>query len=77
MPFESIDLFKSSGFNLVKWSSNKQAMSILSDMSIELLAPGVRELNLEVDDNVVLPSAKNSGLCLGTLSWICCAFSVT
>ena len=59
--FESIDLFKSSGFNLVKWSSNKQTMSILSDMSTELLAPGVRELNLEVDDNVVLPSAKTLG----------------
>ena len=25
---KSIDLFKSSSFNLVKWSSNKQAMSI-------------------------------------------------
>ena len=59
--FESFNSFKSSGFNLVKWSSNKQAMSILSDMSTKLLAPGVRELNLEVDDNVVLPSAKTLG----------------
>ena len=58
---ESIELFKSRGFNLVKWSANKQALSVLSDMDSEPLAPAIRDLDLERDNNVVLPASKTLG----------------
>ena len=57
---ESIALFRSRGFNLVKWSANKEALSVMSNLDSELLAPSIREIDLEVD-NVALPSAKTLG----------------
>ena len=57
---ESIALFRSRGFNLVKWSANKEALSVMSNLDSELLAPSIRETDLEVD-NVALPSAKTLG----------------
>jgi len=58
---ESIDLFKSRGFNLVKWSANKQALSVLNEIDAKLLSPAIRELDLEFSDNVVLPASKALG----------------
>ena len=58
---ESVDLFKSRGFKLVKWSANKQAISVLNDLNSELLAPAVRELDLDIAHNVIMPSAKTLG----------------
>ena len=57
---ESIALFRGRGFNLVKWSANKEALSVMSNLDSELLAPSIREIDLEVD-NVALPSAKTVG----------------
>ena len=47
---ESFALFRSRGFNLVKWSANKEATSVMSNLDSELLAPSIREIGLEVDN---------------------------
>ena len=57
---ESIALFQSHAFNLVKWSAYKEAMSVMSNLDSKLLAPSIRKVDLEVH-NVALPSAKTLG----------------
>ena len=57
---EAIALFCSRGFELVKWSANKESVNVLVGMDSELLAPSIREVDLETN-SVVMPSAKTLG----------------
>ena len=43
---EAVSLFKSRGFKLVKWSADRDAMSVLSSLGPELLSASIRELDL-------------------------------
>ena len=42
----AVSLFKSCGFKLVKWSANRDFMSVLSSLGPELLSASIRELDL-------------------------------
>ena len=57
---EAIALFRSRGFELVKWSANKESVNVLVGMDSELLAPSIREVDLETN-SVAMPSAKTLG----------------
>ena len=57
---EAIVLFRSRGFELVKWSANKESMNVLVGMDSELLAPSIREVDLETN-SVAMPLAKTLG----------------
>ena len=59
---EAIALFHSRGFELVKWSANKESVNVLVGVESELLAPSIREVDLETN-NVTMLSAK-------TLGWV-------
>ena len=57
---ESISLFLSRGFALVKWTANKPAKPVLASMSEDKLAPLVRTIDLQAD-NEPLPNLKAIG----------------
>ena len=57
---EAIALFRSRGFELVKWSANKESVNVLVEMDSELLAPSIRKVDLETN-SVDMPSAKTLG----------------
>ena len=57
---EAVSLFKSCGFKLVKWSANRDTMSVLSSLGPELLSASIRELDL-CGEELALPSAKTLG----------------
>ena len=57
---EAVSLFKSRGFKLVKWSTNRDTMSVLSSLGPELLSASIRELDL-CGEELALPSAKTLG----------------
>ena len=57
---EAVSLFKSRGFKLVKWSANRDTMSVLSSLNPELLSASIRELDL-CGEELALPSAKTLG----------------
>ena len=57
---EAVSLFKSRGFKLVKWSANRDTMSVLSSLGPELLSASIRELDL-CGEELALPSAKTLG----------------
>ena len=52
-----IAFFRSRGFELVKLSANKESVNVLVGMDSELLAPSIREVDLETN-SVITPSAK-------------------
>ena len=54
---ESISLFSSRGFTLVKWTANKPAKPVLASQSEYKLAPLVRTTDLQAD-NEPLPNLK-------------------
>ena len=56
---ESIELFKSRGFQLVKWSANKETQPVLVEISGNKLAPSIRTIDLGKDDP--LPYLKAVG----------------
>ena len=56
---ESINLFKSRGFQLVKWSANKAAKSVIAELDEGNLAPVIRTIDLTKDDP--LPNFKAVG----------------
>ena len=56
---ESINLFKSGGFQLVKWSANKAAKSVIAELDEGNLAPVIRTIDLTKDDP--LPNFKAVG----------------
>ena len=57
---ESIELFRSRGFKLVKWSANRESMNVLTGIDSKLLAPSIWEVNLE-SESVTMPSTKTLG----------------
>ena len=57
---EAIALFCSRWFESVKWSANKESVNVLVGMDSELLAPSIREVDLETN-SVTMPSAKTLG----------------
>ena len=57
---EVVSLFKSCGFKLVKWSANRDTMSVLSFLGLQLLSASIRELDL-CGEELALPSAKTLG----------------
>ena len=57
---EAIALFRSRGFEFVKWSAKKGSVNVLVGMDSELLAPSIREVDLETN-SVAMPSAKTLG----------------
>ena len=57
---EAVSLFKSRRFKLVKWSANRDTMSVLSSLGPELLSASIRELDL-CGEELALPSAKTLG----------------
>ena len=57
---EAVSLIKSRGFKLVKWSANRDTMSVLSSLGPELLSASIRELDL-CGEELALPSAKTLG----------------
>ena len=57
---EVVSLFKSRGFKLVKWSANRDTMSVLSSLGPELLSASIQELDL-CSEELALPSAKTLG----------------
>ena len=57
---EAIALFRSRGFKLVKWSANKEFVNVLVGMDSVLLAPSIREVDLETN-SVAMLSAKTLG----------------
>ena len=57
---EAVSLFKSRGFKLVKWSTNRDTMSVLSSLGPELLSASIKELDL-CGEELALPSAKTLG----------------
>ena len=57
---EAVSLFKSRRFKLVKWSANRDTMSVLSSLGPELLSASIRELDL-CGEELALPFAKTLG----------------
>ena len=57
---EAIALFRSRGFELLKWSANEEPVNVLVGMDSELLAPSIREVDLEMN-SVAMRSAKTLG----------------
>ena len=57
---ESIELLASRGFQLVKWTSNKQAKSALTEISKDKLAASIRTINLRTEADT-LPEFKAVG----------------
>ena len=57
---EAIALFRSRGFELAKWSANKESVNVLVGMDSKLLGPSIREVDLETNI-VAMPSAKTLG----------------
>ena len=57
---ESIELLASRGFQLVKWTSNKQAKSALTEISKDKLAASIRTINLQTEADT-LPEFKAVG----------------
>ena len=57
---EAVSLFKSRGFKLVKWSANRDTMSVLLSLGPELLSASIQELDL-CGEELALPSAKTLG----------------
>ena len=53
-------MFRSRGFELVKWSANKESVNVLIEMDSELLAPSICEVDLETN-SVAMSSAKTLG----------------
>ena len=51
---EAIALFRSRGFELVKWSANKESVNVLVGMDSELLAPSIREVDLTLCRHIKL-----------------------
>ena len=46
---ESFALFKSRGFDLIKWSANGEALSVLAKLNVNSLASSFRDLNRKDD----------------------------
>ena len=57
---EAVSLFKSREFKFVKWSANRDTMSVLSSLGPELLSASIRELDL-CGEELALLSAKTLG----------------
>ena len=57
---DSIELLASRGFQLVKWTSNKQAKSALTEISKDKLAASIRTINLRTEIDT-LPEFKAVG----------------
>ena len=57
---EAIALLHSRGFELVKWSANKESVNVLAGMDSKLLAQSIREVDLETN-SVAMSSAKTLG----------------
>ena len=55
---EAIDLFDSRDFKLVKWSANKNAVSVLAKFEKEVLISGMRELDLSKSMIMIYPRQK-------------------
>ena len=58
---EAIDLFDSQGFKLIKWSDNKNAVSVIAKFEKEVLISGMRELDLSIEHDNDLPETKALG----------------
>ena len=58
---ETIDLFNSQGFKLVKWSAKKDAVPVLVKFEKEVLISGMCELDLSVRHDNDLPKTKMLG----------------
>ena len=58
---EAIDLFDSRGFKLVKWSANKNAVSVFAKFKKEVLISGMRELDLSLEHDNDLLETKALG----------------
>ena len=58
---EAIELLNSGGFELVKWSCNKEVVPVLSEFDKNVLAAGIRELDISLDTNESLPDTKALG----------------
>ena len=57
---EAIELLDSRGFRLVKWSGNKEVVPVLSEFDKDVLACGIRELNLSLHTIKSLPDTIRS-----------------
>ena len=58
---EAVELFESRGFKLVKWSANRESLSVLADFDKETLVSGLRELDLSREHGNELPNTKALG----------------
>ena len=58
---EAAELFESRGFKLVKWSANRESLSVLADFDKETLVSGLRELDLSREHGNELPDTKALG----------------
>ena len=58
---EAIELFDSRDFKLVKWSANRDSVSILAELDKEILVSNMRQLDLFLDNGNDLPDAKALG----------------
>jgi len=57
---EADELFKSQGFNLVKWNSNREALPVLSNFDKPSLSTGMHNIDL-ASEVLDLPSTKTLG----------------
>ena len=58
---EAIELFHSRGFKLVKWSANKDTLSVLAELDKEVLVSSMRDLDLSIEHGDDLPNTKALG----------------
>ena len=58
---EAIELFDSHGFKLVKWSANKDTLSVLAELDKEVLLSSMRDLDLSIEHGDDLPNTKALG----------------
>ena len=59
--YEAIELFDSRGFKLVKWSANRDTLSVLAELDKEVLVSSMRDLDLSIEQGNDLPDAKTLG----------------
>ena len=58
---EAIELFGCCGFNLVKWSQNRETIFVLANLDKKVLISGMHDLNLSKDYGVDLLFARTLG----------------
>ena len=58
---KAVELFESRGFKLVKWSANRESLSVLADFDKETFVSGLRELDLSREHGNELPDTKALG----------------